>query len=212
MTIAIPGISPLPDESKTEGKAGTGFYVTRDVILTNAHVVAGCRHVRIGQQPVSVLAEDASSDLALLRGVEQDAYLVLGGAIAEKGANVTALGFPLGEAGARQVTVTKGNVAALAGPAGDSRFIQFTAPVQPGSSGGPLITEDDEVVGVVTSTFSGRAAGLGDSFVLQNVNYAVRSEVALGFLRAHGVESKRRFFDFLGRNPPEQSVVFIECK
>lgn len=212
VNIAIPGTSTLPAESKTSAKTGTGFYVTPDVILTNAHVVAGCRDVRIGQLPVSVVAEDASSDLALLRGTEQDAYLVLGGAIAEKGASVTALGFPLGEAGARQVTVTKGNVAALAGPAGDSRFIQFTAPVQPGSSGGPLITDDDEVVGVVTSTFSGRAAGLGDSFVPQNVNYAVRSEVALGFLRAHGVESKRGMFDFISRTPPERSVVFIECK
>ncbi len=212
VSVAIPGMSSSPAASGTAGKTGTGFYITRDLIVTNAHVVSGCSDLRIGQQAISVLAEDASSDLALLRGPEQDAYLVLGGAIAEKGESVTALGFPLGAAGARQVTVTKGNVAALAGPAGDSRFIQFTAPVQPGSSGGPLLTEDDDVVGVVTSTFSGRAAGFGDSFVPQNVNYAVRSEVALGFLRAHGVESRRGLFDFFGKAAPEQAVVFIECK
>jgi hypothetical protein len=79
-------------------------------------------------------------------------------------------------------------VSALAGIGGDVRFFQITAPVQAGNSGGPLLDDAGNVAGVIVSKLDAvRVAQLlGD--VPQNINFAIKGQVASAFLEAAGVQ------------------------
>ncbi len=86
------------------------------------------------------------------------------------------------------LNVTVGNVSALAGLGGDSRSIQFSAPIQPGNSGGPLTDLAGNLVGVVTSKLSPLWAAKNFGDLPQNVNFALRSSIVRDFLESQGVE------------------------
>jgi Trypsin-like peptidase domain len=90
--------------------------------------------------------------------------------------------YPLSGVLATDANLTVGNVSALAGLADDSRYVQISAPVQPGNSGGPLLDASGHLVGIVTAKLNaGRVAQFtGD--IPQNVNFALKSEVARTFL------------------------------
>jgi S1-C subfamily serine protease len=73
------------------------------------------------------------------------------GAPIRAGDAIVALGYPLSGVLATTANVSVGNVSALAGLADDSRYLQISAPVQPGNSGGPLLDASGHLVGVVTA-------------------------------------------------------------
>lgn len=83
--------------------------------------------------------------------------------------------------------VTTGIISALSGLGNDRRNIQTTAPVQPGSSGGPLLGENGSVVGVVVGKLDAMkiAEVIGD--IPQNVNFAVSVGTLQSFLNANDV-------------------------
>ena len=78
---------------------------------------------------------------------------------------------------------TLGIVTALAGIGDDSRFFQISAPVQPGNSGGPLLDEDGNLIGVVSSklNFLSEIKTQGD--IPENVNFAIKASVVANFLQ-----------------------------
>src|SRR4029077_3309512 len=88
---------------------------------------------------------------------------------------------------AEQANVTTGDVSSLAGIGNDSRYLQITAPVQPGNSGGPLFDAAGNVIGVVSAKLDSiKLAGLtGD--IPENVNFALNVSVVRGFLEARGI-------------------------
>ena len=125
---------------ESEASSGTAFFVTPDgKALTNAHVVRGCEDISIvtdGQsRPARVLARDEKNDLALLSTDLQPARAADWRLRVRQGEDVVVYGFPLTGALASGGNVTTGIVTALAGLADDSRFLQVSAPVQPGNSG-----------------------------------------------------------------------------
>jgi S1-C subfamily serine protease len=79
-------------------------------------------------------------------------------------------------------------VNALAGMYNDAHQLQMSAPVQPGSSGGPLLDASGNVVGVVVTKLNAKvvADAMGD--IPQNVNFALKSGVARTFLSQNGVQ------------------------
>ena len=88
--------------------------------------------------------------------------------------------------------MTSGNVSSLVDLGDDAKRLQITAPVQPGNSGGPLLDNAGNVIGVVVSKFDAvRAAKLtGD--IPQNVNFAIKGALVRSFLDVHGVAYRRR--------------------
>ena len=76
--------------------------------------------------------------------------------------------------------MTKGNIAALSGFKGDQNFLQFTAPIQPGSSGGPLLNERGNLVGVSTANLEG--------VMFQNINFAVKGTIVQKFLAKNNID------------------------
>ena len=83
--------------------------------------------------------------------------------------------------------LTSGNVSALAGIDDDGRFFSFTAPVQPGNSGGPLIDARGAVLGLVVARLSEDFIAETTGSVPQNVNYALAETDLADFLHRNAV-------------------------
>lgn len=190
-TVTAPSVPPSSGaEEERSGGSGTGFLVSvNGEFLTNSHVVSGCSSVSIDGVAATVVAQDAAFDLALLRVTP--APEALPAQFSEKPArlnsDVTVIGYPLlGLLGG--VNVTRGSVTSLKGMGGDGVQMQISAPVQPGNSGGPVVNAAGQVVGVVVSKLDAQvvADAIGD--IPQNVNFAIRSEIAKLFLYQNGVE------------------------
>jgi len=178
---------PLKQES-----TGSGFWVSaRGHILTNAHVVRGCTEVHVPSVgAVRVVAREDSTDLALLRNPAEKAETIARfrqGRGIRPGASVVVIGYPLRGLLASEANVSTGAVSALAGPRDDRRFMQITAPVQPGNSGGPVLDASGNVVGVVVSKLNAIRVARATGDIPQNVNFAIGAGAARAFLDAEGV-------------------------
>lgn len=96
-----------------------------------------------------------------------------------------------------QGNLTPGIISALTGLGNNTSQIQITAPIQPGSSGSPVLNKKGEVVGVVSMKLSDSKMAKATGQVGQNVNFAVGGQTLKSFLDAHKVDySKGGFMSF----------------
>ncbi len=182
----------IPNAPGPALSAGTGILVSSlGQILTNNHVVGGCRNILVGlaggyAAEATLLYVDVANDLALIKVdrkiSEENVAKVRVSPPVRSGETIAAFGFPLPDVLSQEGNITGGNISALAGPGDDVRFYQFTAPIQPGNSGGPLLDEAGNVVGIVQSMLG----ETGGEFP-QNVNFAIKSSVVVSFLQAHDI-------------------------
>ena len=188
--------NPAEAAGPREG-SGTGFYVTTDgLLVTNAHVVRGCERITLANgSRLSIVDVDAASDLALLRDIDAEVTTPLalrqgrGVRLAE---SVLVAGYPLAGLLSSGLNATTGNVSALAGLGDDRRRIQITAPLQPGNSGGPVLDQSGNVVGVVVSKLDAVAVASAIGDIPQNVNFAVSLGTLQALLDENSVEYKTR--------------------
>jgi hypothetical protein len=157
--IAARGL-PAVVTMRTSHSLGTGFVVRADGwIATNLHVIVDGPHVKVTLRDgrdfevVEVLAASPEHDLALVRIEAQGLpTLALGDSDAMRpGDPVVAIGNPLG----LEDTVSNGLVSARRKIKGDFELLQVSAPIAPGSSGGPLLNDRGEVVGISTRVVQG---------------------------------------------------------
>jgi len=187
--------APATPREPTVAISGTGFYVTRDGhLMTNAHVVAGCKAIRARGADgdtidARVLATAASDDLAVLKVDRKPAQVATFriGAPLRQGEGIIVYGFPLTGLLASSGNLTAGNLTALAGPRDDARLMQISAPVQPGSSGGPVLDRASNIVGVVVGKLDALLVASVLKDIPQNVNFAIKGSVAINLLEARGV-------------------------
>jgi S1-C subfamily serine protease len=172
---------------------GSGFVLSAHDVLTNYHVIESCSTIRFvgpaGTQLLRVAATDAHNDLAVLRSesIFASTATLSDGRAAKLGESVVAVGFPLRGLLTSSMTVTTGTVSATAGPGDDSRFLQVTAPVQPGSSGGPVLDLSGRVIGVVVSKLDFRTTLKTAGEIPENVNFAIKVALVREFLDAHDI-------------------------
>jgi S1-C subfamily serine protease len=100
------------------------------------------------------------------------------------GDSVSTIGFPNPELQGSAPKFTRGEINSLAGFRDDSHRFQISAQVQPGNSGGPLLDKTGAVVGLVQSTLNDAKLLMTTGVVAQNVNYALKSEYLLRFLKS----------------------------
>jgi serine protease Do len=131
------------------------------------------------------LLVDAANDLALLKADGRFAPLPIASSRAVKlGGTVATVGFPNISMQGFSPKLAKGEIASLSGAADDARYFQISVPVQPGNSGGALMDEHGNVVGIVAAKLSARAALDATGALPENVNYAVKSSFLLSFLES----------------------------
>lgn len=165
-----PNAAAAPEEPEDDGPdwAGTAFVVHSDGYLaTCAHVAEGADaltvHLNGGAYPATVVSTDDANDVALLRiNVRGLNPLPLADANrVELGAAVRVLGFPYSHVLGDSLKVSQGIVSGVVDD-GDGQRFQIDAPLNHGNSGGPVLSDRGEVVGVASSGITGSdVEGLG---------------------------------------------------
>jgi len=180
--------------SNTEKSSGTGFYVNhKGHIVTNHHVVDDCKNIEIviarEKFPASLVVNDSENDLAVLRvgALPQVVVSLRAGRSIRSGEDVLAFGYPLSHLLSEELKGSKGMINALSGPSNDSRFLQMSAPIQPGNSGGPLLDQSGNLVGVVTASLNAVKMAKHTGDIPQNVNFAIKTSLVRNMLDARGI-------------------------
>jgi TPR repeat protein len=169
---------------------GTGFFVTDDgYLITNFHVVKDGAAVELVMSHSKVSARvvkvDATNDLALLKADGVFVALPVGSSVGVKlGDTVSTIGFPFPDLQGVTPKFTRGEISSLAGARDDVRFFQISTQIQPGNSGGALVDERGNVVGVTSSQLNSSYVLKNKGSIPENVNYAIKSSLVLSFLRS----------------------------
>lgn len=221
--VAITVEKPSEQNRKTTRSSGTGFVVSREgYIVTNQHVIDGCSKVTASLAGAAgnavVHRKDSINDLALLKFTETNVEPLTfrSNNRLRAGESVVALGFPLSGLLSSEPHVTSGTITALAGILDDTRFLQMSAPIQPGNSGGPLLDSSGRVIGMVVAKLDAIRVARATGDVPQNVNFALNVGIIKGFLDANGIDYERgEHGGSIGvpeiAERAKRSIAYIEC-
>lgn len=183
--------SPAQGRGKAEQppdrvSSGTCFSVSKDGdVITAYHVISDADSVTIelsdGRSfPATIKSVSANNDLAILSvPTDFDHFLQLETAsIVEIGDTVFTLGFPATTILGSEAKFSQGVISAMSGLMGEASHIQTDVAIQPGSSGGPLITLDGRVVGIILSTAAVEHFYKAVGSLPQGINWAVKADYA----------------------------------
>ena len=150
--------------ASAERGVGTGVVIIDNgTILTNLHVISGAKRVKVtfmdgSESEAVIVSTQPQNDLAVLRAKtipdDLEAATMRSTADLAPGDQVVAVGFPFGIGPSASAGVVSGLKREFRSPEGQqmlTNLIQFDAAANPGNSGGPLVTMDGEVVGIVTA-------------------------------------------------------------
>jgi S1-C subfamily serine protease len=190
---AAPDKQTPPAGSKpARAKSGTGFVVSASGhVVTNNHVIDGCVGDIKGNltgdasMVLRVVSSDANNDLALLQAPSTATfkdYARIRDRSIRSGDSVVVIGFPFHGLLTSDFTVTTGIVSSLSGLRNDTRFLQISAPVQPGNSGGPLFDTTGQIVGVVTAKIPALRIAAATGNIPENINFAIKTGALRDFL------------------------------
>lgn len=174
----------VEDEDVEQG-VGTGVVIIdKGVILTNLHVVSGADRIKViffdgMESSASISGVQPENDLAVLQAskIPDDMIAATMRSTSDlmPGDKVLAVGFPFGIGPSSSGGIVSGLKRVFRSPEGKqemSNLIQFDAAANPGNSGGPLVTMDGEVVGIVTAILNPTSArtflGIGFAVPIEN--------------------------------------------
>ncbi len=175
---------------------GTAVVVNKSYVLTAADVLEDCDGATIQyknkETDVEIIALDSTNGLGLMQLDKplQHTAKFRGGKPIRLGDTAVNYGHPLFGELSGYAKVSKGVINALAGSGNDSRHFQYDAATQSGNSGGPVLDLSGNVIGIVSSGLRQRYAEETGQ-IAQNVNFAIKSYVAEGFLSSYGVDYER---------------------
>jgi S1-C subfamily serine protease len=192
---------PLPNGIKG---SGSGFFITNDgYLITNNHVAEKANFLTVrGHQatggrelPAKIVALDKRNDLALLKVTGRFSGLpIVSSRVMGLGGNIFTIGYPRPDLQGVYPKFTRGTISSLAGLQDNPNWFQVSVATQPGNSGGPHLNSFGNVIGVHVA---GLPAAVVSGKAPQLVNYAIKSDVLLGFLRRTGIR--------LNLNDPNQA-------
>ena len=204
----------IPDDDKILAAAsGTGFFVTKDGhMVTNHHVIEGCNAVKANikgkEIPADIIATDKKNDLAIIKAnMSPNKVFSVSNEDVSLLENLIVAGFPLGKKVSAAIKTHKGSVTALAGFGDNYSNFQTDATINEGNSGGPIINQKGNVVGVAVALLPAEKA--------QNVFFGVKSSTLKTFAKSNNI-------NFLPPNYRDMSnrdlgtlitggTVFLEC-
>ena len=202
------------DDKIIAAASGTGFFVSSvGHIVTNHHVIEGCNTTKLtykGKEvQATVLATDKKNDLAILKANINPTQIY---SVADE--DVTLLediiiaGYPLGKKVSAAIKTSKGSITALAGYGDNYSEFQTDAALNQGNSGGPIMNQKGNVVGVAVANY-GKQAGV------ESFNFGIKSSTLKAFASANGLK-------FLPPNNRElsnkdlgklitEATIYLEC-
>ena len=217
---SIEGIRPNNAEL-IEASSGTGFFVTQmGHILTNHHVIDGCQNVQVrvngDDHKVTVIAVDTINDLALLQSdINPSSVFPISRETPYLLQDVYVAGYPFGNEISSSVKVTAGIVSSLTGIGDNVSNIQIDAALQPGNSGGPIIDEYGNAIGVAVAKLDHTAIAHLFDAVPENVNFGIRSSIAGSLLDLNDVSSLETETTALSQQQLGQRItegtVYLSC-
>jgi S1-C subfamily serine protease len=211
-----PGANHEPQEVQPhQVTSGLGSFINSEGdVLTTAQVVKDCSEIRVaglGQENYEVgrlIARDAANDLALVKAVAKPSRVGTLRFGIRLGENVEEFERPANQSPSEGGNLTAGTVTDLAGIAGDNRYLQISAGIQPGGSGEPLLDDNGYIVGIVSSEPGSLAALRAAGDVPQNVSFGIKATVAATFLR----DSKVKFQVSDALRPMDAPAIADEAK
>ncbi|MGY4449362.1 S1-C subfamily serine protease [Bradyrhizobium sp. i1.3.1] len=132
-----------------------------------------------------VVSSDVNNDLALLQAPSMTTFkdfARIRDRSIRSGDSVIVIGFPFHGLLTSDFTVTTGIASSLSGMRNDTRFLQISAPVQPGNSGGPLFDTTGQIVGVVTAKIPALRIVAATGNIPENINFAIKTGMLRDFL------------------------------
>ncbi|MFD1709031.1 trypsin-like serine protease [Ottowia sp. GY511] len=187
--VRVEGMLPGRKDRKGHTEMGRGIgtgvvIIDNGTILTNLHVVQGAENITVTfadglESPAGIVNIQPENDLAVLRAQklpdDLQAATMRSTSDLVPGDEVVAIGFPFGIGPSVSAGVVSGLKRAFRSPEGGqqmSNLIQFDAAANPGNSGGPLVTMDGQVVGIVTAILNPTSArtflGIGFAVPIEN--------------------------------------------
>lgn len=193
-----PAQAPLAPQVQSTVSTGTGFYISTEGHLITAHHVVREREfnwVRHGTPPkmlrAQVLLRDAKQDLALLKvETETTALSFAKWSEVPTGLEAYVLGFPLPNLQGRAIKITQGLVNGDASLQRGKRLFSLSAEVQTGNSGGPVLSPEGLVLGMVQSKLDAMKLLERTKDFPQNVNFAVSADGVVAFAEQAGLQPR----------------------
>ena len=168
---------------------GTGFYIQKNILVTNNHVIEECDYISNEDGVnLSLKTADVINDIAILTGPDNLFNLYLS-SNPSLGQTIYAGGFPYNNI-LNNFNFSSGNVSSLFGLGSNVSEFQFTAPVQPGSSGGAILNDKGGVVGITVSVASINLMERTKS-IPQNINFGIKVEVLKDILTENKINFKQ---------------------
>lgn len=203
-----------PDENKiVPAGSGSGFFVSKDGhAITNYHVIEDCDINKLSfkgsQTDVKVLAVDKVNDIAILKSnIKPDVIFSVSNEDVSLLEDVIVAGFPLGKEISSAIKTHKGVVTALAGAGDNYSFFQTDATINQGNSGGPIINQKGNVVGIAVATWVEEG--------VQGVHFGIKSSTLKTFASANGLTfASPNHKDLSNKNLGKlitKGTVYIEC-
>ena len=201
--------------------SGTGFFISKNGhIVSNFHVIEGCSEIYLqysGQRiRTALVATDKVNDLALLNAEIQPRYV-----FGVDPLNVYPLqeivvaGFPFGERISSSIKFTKGVVSALTGIGNNYSEMQIDAALQPGNSGGPIIDEFGNVIGVAVSKLDMKLILEDYGVIPENTNFGIKATVLRNLLDANRITyltaNKKQISSRKLSKQVTDGTVFLSC-
>lgn len=165
--VRVVGVGKNKDGKDSDRSVGTGVVIVdKGIILTNLHVVQGADSIRVTfadglETTASITGVQVENDLAVLQAhkIPDDMIAATMRATTDlrPGDQVMAVGYPFGigpSASAGIISGLKRNFRSPEGKQEMTNLIQFDAAANPGNSGGPLVTMDGQVIGIVTAIYN----------------------------------------------------------
>jgi len=185
-SCATTGIS-----TKQQVSLGTGFVVNGDgYIVTAYHVVKNKNNIYVKFAksnrwlPVVLSQKNEADDLALLHVSIRTAPLrIAGWSHVPVGLEVYAIGYPLPEFEGGSIKISQGIINSDTGLRGSVKRFQFNAGVQKGLSGGPIISPDGLLIGLVQAKLNELEVAKKTGDMPQSINYGIKSDYILQFLK-----------------------------
>ena len=194
--------------------SGSGFFISSSGrIVTNFHVIDQCEKVFVNFKGSAfqskTLAIDRMNDLAILETkIRSDLFYSISNEDVSLLEEIIAAGFPLGKKVSAAIKATQGSVTALAGYGDNYSEFQTDASLNSGNSGGPIIDNKGNIIGVAVSVY-GKQKGI------ESFNFGIKSSVLRTFLKSNNISIKDPNTKALTKkelgNIITNATVYIEC-